>query len=459
MIARTDRLGTRQLPKGEVRNMNQATPPRIGRKAGIDRRALLGSTLSLPFLASCTTSSAPGRDGFQFRDGIGRRAGGPGRHALSDAAGAYPRATPRDWWQPRHAVDSFSRLDEIFESSTARRASGPSAWQRAAREPDIRFSNPPSLGGGRYDVDDYLDRQPVTGLLIAKGATILVERYQYDRTDAMRLTSFSMAKTIVAMLIGLAVEDRLVASLEDPAQRYATGLAGTEYGSTPLQALLTMSSGIRFREEYDGADDAARLSRATFGRQTPGGADAVRAFNERVAQPGKRWYYASSETYVLAMVARAVFRRSLSAVLQERIWQPMGAEADGTWLTDRSGLEIGYMGFNATLRDYARLGSLLANGGEAGGRQLVPNSWIKSMSTAAFSSAETGRPFGYGYQTWTLPGRSPTFGLFGVRGQYTLVDPVNRLIMVNTAVRANPRDPGNAATFALWGAVQSTLGT
>lgn len=423
-----------------------------------NRRAFLGAAASLilPFPSARVAHSKSGLDTFQFRDGIGRRAGGPNLPVLADGAGQYPRATARDWWQPAYGVDAFSRLDEIFEASTARRAAAASPWRRASREPDIRFTSPASAGGGRYDIDGYLDRQPATGLLIAQGDTILAERYQYDRSDTMRLTSFSMAKTIVALLIGLAVGDRRIASLDDPAERHAATLAGTEYGRTPLRALLTMSSGVKFREDYDGTDDVAKLSAATFRRQTPGGADAVRAFNERIAAPSARWYYASSETYVLAMVARAVFGRPLVAVLQERIWQPMGAEADATWMTDKSGLEIGYTGFNAVLRDYARLGLLMANGGRAGGRQLVDDAWIAAMTKPAFSPSQTGRPVGYGFQTWTIPGQKPTFGLFGVRGQLILVEPTRQLVMVHTAVRSDARDPGAAASFALWAALISS---
>jgi CubicO group peptidase (beta-lactamase class C family) len=398
-----------------------------------------------------------GKDGFSFDDGIGRRLVGPDLSVLSNGLGAFPRATRKDWWRPECSVDSFSRLDAIFTASTARRADTPRLWNRAAQEPSIRFDNPPQLGAATYDIDDYLDRNVATGLLIARGDTILVERYQYARTDTMRLTSFSMAKTIVALLVGLAVEDGLIGSIDDLAEKYATGLAGTEYGRTSIKALLTMSSGVKFREDYLGFDDAARLSRATFGQASPGGADAVRAFNERIAPAGKRWSYASAETFVLAMILRAVYGKPLVAVLQERIWQPMGAEADATWLVDRSGLEVGYMGFNAVLRDYARLGMLLADRGQVGGRQLVPAAWIAAMTMESFGPSSTGRPFGYGYQTWLLPSRRPTFALFGVRGQFIFVEQARRLVMVHTAVRADPRDPRNAATFALWRGVRASL--
>lgn len=419
------------------------------------RRTVLATAsagLALAPLGGCAVT-----DRFAFSDGIGRRPGGPNLAVLQGGQSGFPLADHRNWYQPAFSVDSFSRLDTIFSASTIRASDTPSSWRRAGSEPDIRYSSPAGLGGGRHDIDGYLDRNPVTGLLIARDDTILVERYQYGRSDAMRFASFSMAKTIVALLIGLAVEDGVVHSLDDPAATYDRTLAGTEYGRTPIRALLTMSSGVKFREVYDGNDDTSRLTRATIGRFSAGRGEAVRAFDERIAPPGTRWYYASSETYVLAMVCRAAFGRSLAAVLQERVWQPMGAEADATWLTDRSDLEVGYMGFNAVLRDYARLGRLLAKGGRADNRQLVPRSWVQAMSSAAFSAQQTGKWSGYGYQTWVLPGGEPSFGLFGVRGQYMFVDPARRLVMVNTAVRSSPQDRGNAETFALWEGVRTTL--
>jgi CubicO group peptidase (beta-lactamase class C family) len=423
----------------------------------LNRRTFIGASVafSATILASCAGPTYGNPDLFVRSGGVLLRKGGPNLQSLGGGSGGFSRANRQTWWRPEYSVDSFSRLDEIFAASTARAAGNASPWQRLAEEPPLRYSPPAHLGGGSFDIDGYLDRNQVTGLLIARGNTILVERYQYDRTDRMRFTSFSMAKTVVALLIGLAVEDGAIRSLDDPAERFVPALSGTEYGRTPLRFLLTMSSGVRFREEYDGADDSARLSRATFGGGTVGGAEAVRAFNERIWAPGERWYYSSAETYVLAMVARAAHGQSLSAVLQDRIWQPMGAEADATWLTDRSGLEIGYMGVNAVLRDYARLGLLMADGGRGGGRQILPQPWLAAMTQAAFSAGQIRRSFGYGYQTWTDPKRDGSFGLFGVRGQFIFVDPAKRLVMVNTAVRASPRDSRNAETFALWGAVRS----
>lgn len=370
---------------------------------------------------------------------------------------SFPRADRSNWWRASHSVDSFSRLDDIWRANVVRRPPLPSAWKRPAMEPAISYQGAPQVGAGRYDIDQYLKRNPTTALAVVQGDAILVERYRYGRRDTSRMTSFSMAKTILAMLVGVAVDEGLIASIEDHAELYVPGLAGSEYGRTPLRHLLTMSSGVDFREDYDGTDDSSRLSRATFVGQSSGGAEAARLFNRRGAEPGRRWHYASAETYVIALVLRAAIGRPIADYLSEKIWQPMGAEADATWLVEATGTEVGYTGFNAVLRDYARLGRLLADGGRAGGRQLVPEVWLQEMTGAHFSGAQTGRWYGYGFQTWVFPDNDGSFALLGVRGQCIFVDPARRLVLVHLAVRPDARDPGGADTTALWRGVKSSL--
>ena len=317
----------------------------------------------------------------------------------------------------------------------------------------MTYDGAPVTGSGRYSIDGYLGRNPVTGLLIAQGDTILLERYQYGRTDSQRMTSFSMAKTLIALMIGIALDQGKIKSIDDRAQVYVPSLQGSAYGATPIRHLLTMSSGVKFREDYDGRDDSARLSQATIGGGS-GGARAARLFDERIAEPGARWSYASAETFVLALVLREAIGQPIADYFSQTIWQPIGAEANASWLIDRTGLEVGYMGFNAVVRDYARLAMMLARGGKAGDKQVVPVTWLREMSTAQFSGSQTGRWFGYGYQTWIFPDNDGSFALLGVRGQSIFVDPKRELVMVNTAVRPSARDAGGADTTALWRAVR-----
>ena len=197
-------------------------------------------------------------------------------------------------------VGSHSHLDQIFEGRLVRRSTTPSPLARAASEPAVRYE----YQGQTFTLDDYLARNPATGLLVARGDTILIERYQYARHDRHRFTSWSMAKTVTAMLIGIAIGEGHIRSVDDPAAAYVPALADTEYGRTSFRHLLQMSSGVRFVEEYTGKDNVARLVADTFRQVGPGGVEAVTPFNVRMAPPGTRFYYASVETQVLGLVLR-----------------------------------------------------------------------------------------------------------------------------------------------------------
>ena len=145
------------------------------------------------------------------------------------------------------------------------------------------------------------------------------------------------------------------------------------------------------------------------------------------------------------MLARAT-GRPVAEYLEQKIWQPIGAEADATWLIDNSGQEATYCCLNAVLRDYARLGLLLAYDGNWRGRQIIPAAWLMDATTVRADQPHL-RPggatslFGYGYQTWILPGERRMFLFWGVRGQRIIVDPRSKLVMVNTAVHRLPVDP------------------
>jgi CubicO group peptidase (beta-lactamase class C family) len=200
-----------------------------------------------------------------------------------------------------------------------------------------------------------------------------------------------------------------------------------------------MSSGVAFKEVYDGNDDLARFSRL---RIAEGSVDSLRAFDAREAEQGTRFHYASIETVVLAVVLRGATGMTLSQYLTPRLWQPMGAEADATWIRTRDGLEVAAGSFNAILRDYGRLGMLLANDGVAAGKQIVPKDYLLDATDwhrqpDAFAPRKATPYFGYGYQFWLFPGEKRRFALLGVYGQSIFVDPEQKLVMVITAVAKN----------------------
>jgi CubicO group peptidase (beta-lactamase class C family) len=422
-------------------------------RAGGRRALLRGAAAALP-LAFGTGGCVPDTDGARAGGPVFSAFGAPAPGLLHDG-GAQPRADAATWIRAPQSVDGFSRADEIFAAQRVPAPASPSQWRRPEREPVVFWDA--AANAGRFPLDGYLERNPATGLAIVKDDILLVERYRYGRDDRHRFTSFSMAKTIVALLAGIAVEEGRIASVEDPAERYVPGLAGSEYGRTPIRHLLTMSSGVAFREDYDGADDVARLSRATIGRAGPGGAAAARQFDRREAAPGARWYYASAETFVLALVVAGAAGEPLASFTASRLWGPIGAEADASWLVDATGNAVGYMGFNAVLRDYARLARMLAAGGRAGDRRVIPASWMAEATRPHFTPRQTGRFWGYGFQTWTSPADDGSFALLGVRGQAIFVDPRRHLAMVHTAVRPQFQDPGGADALALWRALRAQL--
>jgi CubicO group peptidase (beta-lactamase class C family) len=390
-------------------------------------------------------------------------AGGPDAEEFGAGLG-YPPGDRTTFFRIGWRVGSHSHLDEIFPSRLARKAPSPSRLVRVA-EPPIAWQHQ----GLERTLDDYMARTPTTGLLIARGDTILVERYQYGRTDRDRFTSWSMAKTVTSMLVGVAIAEGHIRSVDDLAGAYVPELAGTEYGKTSLRHLLQMSSGVRFSEQYTGSDDVSRLAANTFLLRGAGGPSAVTEFNERATTAGTKFSYASVETQVLGLVLRAATGRPPAEYLESRIWQPIGAEADATWLVDQSGQEAAFCCLNAVLRDYARLGLLLAHDGNWRGRQLIPAAWVREATTTRPEQPHlwpgVATPFlGYGYQTWIVPswivpGDRRMFLFAGIRGQRIYVDPKSKLVMVNTAVHKQPIDlPPLRETGALWTAVVSQLG-
>jgi len=385
--------------------------------------------------------------------------GGPDAEEYSASEG-YPTGDRTTFFRIPFLVGSHSQLDQVFEGRLVQRADTPSRLGRAASEPVIQYY----YQGTAADLDRYLSRNPATGLLIARGETILVERYQYGRNDRHRFTSWSMAKTVTSMLVGIAIAEGRIRSVDDPAAAYVPALAGTEYGRTSLRHLLQMSSGVQFVEDYSGRDDVARLAADTFRQVGSGGVEAVTPFNERAAPAGTKFSYASVETQVLGLVLRNAVGRPVADYLSEKIWKPMGAEADATWLVDRAGQESTYCCINAVLRDYARLGLLLAHDGNWRGRQIIPAAWIEEATRVRPEQGHL-RPggatpaLGYGYQVWILPGERRMFALLGVRGQTVLVDPGSRLVMVHTAVRKQAAGGSATEIRALWQAVVGTLGT
>ncbi|HEX4227039.1 MAG TPA: serine hydrolase [Bryobacteraceae bacterium] len=282
---------------------------------------------------------------------------------------------------------------------------------------------------------------PITGLLIAKDDQILFEGYQYGRTDRDRLTSQSIAKSITAMLIGVALSEGAVSSVSDTAAKYVPELKDSDYGRVPIRDLLHMSSGMSCEGHVEeGTIDVNVLAHDC----------------KRAAPAGTHFKYSAADSQLLGLIVSRTVKMNLARYLDEKIWQKIGTEANATWNINATGQELGYCCFNAVLRDYARFGRLLAFDGAWNGKQLIPRQWVLDATTVKDSDSQLapGKStpfFGYGYQTWIFPGPRRMFALLGANGQRIFVDPESKLIMVQTAVTLKSVDlKSDAEMIALW---------
>lgn len=378
----------------------------------------------------------------------------------------YPLGNASTWYGNPYRVGSWSALDQVrgIKTRLVARASQPSSLPQATQPPAIgyRYRN------RAYTLADYLQRQRTTGLLVLKNGEIVAEHYGYGRKDDARFLSFSMAKSVTSLLIGRALADGQIASLDDTADKYVKTLAGSPYGASTVRQLLRMSSGLTFTERYDSTDDIARLSRASAGAPGAGTpVEVLRSITDRHANPGEKFVYASAETDVLGRVLVAATGRNMAELTTEWLWQPMGAEHDAFWRVSVDGQEQSYGAFNASLRDWARLGMLLANDGKVGTQQLIPLDYLLEATDpqrqpTAFKPRKATPFFGYGYQFWLQPLRQRTFAMQGIHGQTIYVQPASGLVLVLTSVWESASGRQNPQPYeereALWRGVLQSLG-
>ena len=373
-------------------------------------------------------------------------AAAPDEQKLGKDSG-YPvgKAAKRNWLDDESMrVGSFTHQAEIAgfyngKPNVLQRADKPMLLAKAAQEPDYRWDIDQTRD---LSVDDYLARQRIMGLIIVKDGMVQVERYQYDRKPSHRFTSQSMAKSVTALAIGFALTEGRIKSLDERADKYAPKLSGTVFGETTIRNLLRMSSGALLQQSYDGTGDSARFDMA-IARE--GIEAAARLVTTREAEQGTRFNYSSAHTAMLAAVLRGATGVSVSEYLTPRLWQSIGAEETALWSAERTGLEVASGNFNATLRDYARLGVVLANDGvrtdDPAKKQIIPLEFLLDATDwkrapLQFRPGKATPYMGYGYQFWIFPGERRRFALLGVYGQSIYIDPGQRLVMVQTGVNS-----------------------
>ncbi|MBT9599003.1 MAG: serine hydrolase [Vitreoscilla sp.] len=344
----------------------------------------------------------------------------------------------------KYKIGNFTSMDQIFWPREIASTAPARTLSKAPEAFAVRYE----YGGRTFTIEDLLARQRITGLLILKGEAIVYEAYQYDRTATSKFASFSMAKTVVGLLTGIAMGEGRIASLDDPATKYAPDLRGTAYGQASVRDLLRMSSGAKWSDKVVAgqATDIGQLTADTYYRRARGGPSSLQRVRESASAPGTAFNYSSAETFALSLVVKGAVGGDLSAYAAEKLWKPMGAEAPASWLTDWSGAEAAFCCLNARLRDYGRLGMLLASDGEYNGKQIISREFLLDGTDAArqpeYLKPRRATPFfGYGYQTWLYPYRTRTFQARGLFGQEIIVQPSSRIVVVITSALRTPDVP------------------
>ena len=361
-------------------------------------------------------------------------------------AGQFPR------WEayPAYRVGNYSGgFEKMFRHHTI--AATPQASELLITPRAVNYP----WGLARRTVTDYLNQWPVTGLLIARHGKIWSEDYRMGRSADQRMTSWSMAKSVTALLFGIALDRGLIKSLDDSPQDYVPTLQGSLLGQIKMRHLLNMSSGVDVLHERDPVRiDVPALLGSPYARTV--GTDleqVVRNWRGVLEAPGTRFNYNELCPLTLGMVIRAVSQMSLAQFAQHYLWQPMGAEADATWLTDAKGHEYNCVGFAARLHDWARLGQLVAQQGQMQGRQIVSRAWLDDCASHGPQDQQvrfgTMRPdMGYKNFFWHPRPQGAWLMMNGHHGQRVLVDRASQTMLVQTAVSHD--GPWQRELFALF---------
>ena len=320
-------------------------------------------------------------------------------------------------WTPAQQLAGFPAYDQLFDTRSIPASTAPVAFPE---RPDGLGEVSYELDGQAFGTADFMRTNRVSGLLVVQGGTVLLEEYALGHGRDGKWVSYSVAKSVVSMLVGAAIQDGYIGSVDDPVTEYLPVLAGSAYDDVRIRDVLRMASGVDWNEDYTDPDaDVSReigltnLERLRFLSSKP-----------RVAPPGERFNYSTGETHLVGAVVRAAVGNNLSEYLAQKIWQPFGMESDANWLlVEPHGGEHGGCCLSATLRDYAKLGQFALRGGRLwDGTPVLPPEWMDE-STRPSPGNE-----GYGYLWWLAA--DATYAARGIFGQMIHIDPALDLVVV-----------------------------
>lgn len=322
---------------------------------------------------------------------------------------------------------TFRSMDSLFTTRSVPRA-GP-VWHLEKSERPLDFTY--TYQGQSYSPDQFLDRTYTDALLIMKDGRIVYENYRNNSDERTRFMGWSMTKSLVSILTGMALADGRIKSLDDPIDVYLPELEGGGYKGATIRQILQMRSGVEYEERYDFQNPGIAASNHidALVKNVTRFADPARTI-ERAHQPGAHFQYKTLDTAVLGRLLERVTGNNISSYMSQRLWEPMGAERDGYFIMDGPpgvGREFAGAGFSATLRDFARVGLMMMNGGRANQRQILPTEWV-SLSTRSTETGKEPASNGYGMQWWTFG--DSAYSAVGLQGQFIYIDPRTRTVVV-----------------------------
>jgi CubicO group peptidase (beta-lactamase class C family) len=333
-------------------------------------------------------------------------------------------------WTPDQTLVNFRRSDQIFAAHTIHHGAHVRPLPRATVQIDPVVVQ--SEGLPAVSVEQLMNLKRITGVIAVKDGEIILERYAFGRAPDDRWLSMSVAKSVSSTLIGAAVKDGLIHSIDDPVVRYIPELKGTAFDGVTIRHLMTMSSGVRYNEDVvDLHSDVALAG----GEEMVGGVPPLVAYAARLkreAKPGTRRMYKTIDADMLGVaLSRALKGRTLADYISEKIWQPFGMEADASWIIDKAGIERGGCCLSITLRDYARFGMFMDEAAQAGGVEVLPEGWIHEAWTPNLSEPDKYvKGFGFYWQIRQDGG----FEAVGAYGQSVTIYPMEHLVIaINSA--------------------------
>ena len=346
---------------------------------------------------------------------------------------------PRDPMPLDEIEYSFIHMDEYLPTRIVEKAEQPFIFARK----DNNITLPDSFvhNAHTYHTEHYLDSSDTQGLLVIQNDTIVYENYWKGQQEDIQHISWSMAKSYISALFGIAIEEGYIKSIHQTVDEYLPQLKNSGYAGVKIKDVLQMSSGIKFDETY--SDPQSDIQQYWVGFVEGDSQDQFTANMVNETTPGTYNKYVSIDTHVLGMILVEATGKSLTEYLEEKLWKPLGAEFNAYWLVDGHGMEMALGGINACLRDYAKIGRLYLNKGNWNGTQIVPAAWFEASVSASEEhlqpeSENSSSPgMGYGYQWWIADGDEGEFLAMGVFNQHIYVNPTTNTVIVKNSANKN----------------------